>query len=77
MKKLTEIILKAGIDNVIFMATTKPLNSIAGFTYTSSNDPDYIVPCKISEIKHKVSDGYKITLQPIYPQFASNHYYQS
>lgn len=77
MKELKEIIEENGIENVMFIADMKPLNTILGFGFTSSSDPDFAVPCKISEKRYKVSEGYKITLQPIYPQFASENYYQS
>jgi len=47
----------------MFLVPMKPLRTVFGmFAYTSSDDPDTIVPCRISEKKHKLKDNYKITL---------------
>ncbi|KAA9007342.1 hypothetical protein F4V43_02325 [Paenibacillus spiritus] len=77
MKKLTEIILKNGVDKVFFLDKAKPLNSILGISYTSSSDPEVPMLFRINTDRYKVEDGYKLTLEPMYEGFASEHYYVS
>lgn len=70
-------ILTAGIKNCLFLVPMKPLRIMFGTTFTSSSDEDVIVPCRISEERYRVAEGYKITLQSIYSLSASEHYYLS
>lgn len=35
------------------------------------------VECRVDESRYKIDEGYKITLRPIVPGFAYEHYYQS
>lgn len=75
---LTTQILLAGIENFIFMVPMRPVQSVFGlFAYTSSDDPEVLVPCKIDEKKYKVSQDYKITLKSIYNHFGKKDFYIS
>jgi hypothetical protein len=72
---LTEIILKHGIENILFMAPVSPLHHFMGISYTT-NDGKFMMPCVIDEKRYKVSENYKIVLKPVhYPSFATEHYY--
>jgi hypothetical protein len=74
---LTEIILKHGVENILFMASVSPLHRFMGIGYTT-NDEKFTMPCVIDEKRYKVSENYKITLKPVhYPSFATEHYYVS
>lgn len=77
MHKLTKTILEHGVENVYFIAKTQPLNRVLGISYTSSSDPEVEMLCKINTDRYKVEEGYKLTLQPIYDGFATEHYYVS
>ena len=67
----------AGINNCMFLVPMKPVHTMCGIAYTSSNDSDSLVPAEITEDRHKVHDNYKITLSSIYKRFGKNHYYFS
>lgn len=74
----TKILLKEGIGSFLFLAPMRRLRHVFGvFSYTSSSDPEEMVPCRIIESRHKVEDDYKITLEPIYEGFEKRHYYVS
>lgn len=75
---LKEKIEKAGIENCMFLVPMRPVNTYFGFiSFTSSSDPEFIVPAKINEDRYKVSDNYKITLKSIYEKFGKEHFYIS
>jgi hypothetical protein len=77
MRKLIKTILDNGIENVFFMAKTRPLNRVLGISYTSSSDHEVNMLCKINTERYKIEEGYKITLEPIYEGFAKEDYYVS
>jgi hypothetical protein len=62
---------------MLFMAQMRPLRSIFGISYTSSNDETVMVPCVVNEDRYEVSKGYKITLECVLPGFGKHHFYQS
>jgi hypothetical protein len=73
-----EQINTAGIENCMFLIPMKPVTKFMGMiAYTSSSDPDIIVPAKISEARYKLKEQYKITLESIYEQFGKQHFYIS
>jgi hypothetical protein len=74
--QLQKIINENGIENVMFMVPMKPIRTMSFISYTSSQDDDVIVPCKINEDRYKINERYKITLESIYPQFGKEHFYQ-
>jgi hypothetical protein len=79
MKTLIEKILEVGDENCLFLVPIKPLNSVFGlFYYTSSEDPEFVVPMKI-EYKswYRTVNGYKIDLSPIYSGFEDKRFYIS
>lgn len=76
--KLIEKIEKAGIENCVFLVPMRPLNVVFGIiAYTSSSDPEIIVPAKICEDRYAIKDNYKITLKSLYESFGRVHYYVS
>ena len=74
---LTKKILEAGIENCLFIAPVKQLNTFLGFSFTPSADPEIMLPCKISEERYNVRDNYKITLVCTIDGFSKNHFYIS
>ena len=75
---LQETILKAGIENCMFLVPMRPVQIVPGLiAFTSSDDPEIVVPAKINEDRYKVEKNYKITLKSTYEQFGQNHYYIS
>jgi len=74
---LKEKILKAGIDNVLFLIPMRPVRQMLFLSYTSTSDDPVLVPAKIVEDRYKVEDGYKITLKSIYEEFCEDSFYQS
>ena len=77
MADMSDIILEAGIENVMFIVPTRPLRSVLGMiNYTSSNDEAVPVPMIIDkDHRYKVEDHYKVHLVPIYEGFASESFY--
>lgn len=77
-KWMKENVIDKGIENVRFFAQVGKIEAIIGnFSVSSSNKTTW-VECKITEDRYKVSDGYKITLQPLdYMNYVSENYYQS
>jgi len=74
--RLQEQILKAGIENCIFLVPMRPLNTVFGLiSYTSSSDYEIIVPARITEDRYKICDNYKITLKSDYERFGKEHFY--
>lgn len=77
MKSLKNIILNAGISNVMFLIPMRPIHTIFFISYTSGEDKTILVPAVIDESRYKVKEGYKITLKSIYESFGSESFYQS
>jgi len=78
MESIKDRILKAGIENCLFIVPMKPVTTYFGLiSVTSSSDSDIDVPAIIVEDRYKVKDNYKITLSSIYDGFGQNHYYVS
>jgi hypothetical protein len=66
------------LEDVLFMVEMLPIRSALFIKYRSSTDKPVLVPCKISEKKYRLSEGYKITLECLYKeQFGSEHFYIS
>ncbi len=65
MKSLVRIIEEFGIENVMFLAPMNPIKSMLFINYTSSDDPQIPMLCKITEDRYKVKENYKITLESI------------
>lgn len=65
MDKLLKMIEEQGVEKIRFEAPFKtsgvmtPLGLMVG-----SNDPEEMMLCRINEDRYKVSDHYKITLEP-------------
>ena len=75
---LIKQIEEAGIENCMFLVPMKPVNTYFGIiSFTSSNDPDFIVPAKIDESRYKIAENYKITLRSTYEKFGKEHFYIS
>lgn len=78
MDQLIQKITKAGIKNCMFMIPMRPLYTYFGvISLTSSDDPEVIVPTRITENRHKISDNYKIELVSDYPGFGKKSFYVS
>jgi hypothetical protein len=75
LRTLKNLILLNGIENNLFMVPMQPLRRFLGIGYKSSSDESFIVPCKITEKRYKISDDYKISLESIIPGFGIEHYY--
>jgi hypothetical protein len=73
--KLREKILEVGVENIMFMVPMRPLNRIAFITFTSSNDPESLVPCVIDESKYHVFDNYKIGVKSMDNRFGKESFY--
>jgi hypothetical protein len=69
---LIKEILEVGIDNCLFLVPMRPLNTILGFSFTSSSDPEFVVTAKITEERYKVSENYKLTLKSTMDGFGKN-----
>lgn len=75
---LREKIEEVGIENCMFLVPMRPVRNYFGLiSLKSSNDPEIIVPAKITEERYKLKDDYKITLKSIYDGFGVEHYYIS
>lgn len=75
---LQEKILKAGIENCLFLVPMKPVRTVFGLiSYTSSDDQEVVVPAEINEKRYKLSDNYKITLRSMYKSYGHEHFYIS
>jgi hypothetical protein len=75
---LKEKILEAGIENCLFLVPMRPVQTVFGLiSYTSSSDPEVVVPAEISEKRYKLEDNHKITLRSMYKQFGQEHFYLS
>lgn len=75
MRDICQRILEAGVENVLFMVPMRPLRTMLFLSYTSSDDPEVVVPCKIVEDRYKVSSGYKIEVVSIMPGFGRQKFY--
>lgn len=75
--KVQEAVRIFGIDSIMFLVPMLPRKTIAGISFTSSNDSESIVPCIINEERYKLSDNHKITLKSAYNEFGKEHYYIS
>jgi len=78
--RIRRIVAQHGIDNLLFLVPLRPLRKILFIQYTSSSDEPILVPCKLVEKRYKISDGYKLEVQPIedYEKvFGSRTFYQS
>lgn len=60
----------------VFLDKLHPLESAGFVEYESSNTTRQWVPCTISESRYTLAAKYKITLVPLLPGFAPQHYYQ-
>lgn len=74
---LLEKINELGSENCVFLVPMRPVRTLMLISYTSSNDPEYLVPATISEERYKLKDGHKTTLKSIYPAFGKQHFYLS
>lgn len=77
---LRELSMEYGVRNLRFFAPMSKLQYagvIPGIAFRTSNSPEEIVECVISESRYKVLDGYKITLRAVNPEYGQEHYYQS
>jgi len=78
MDQLIKEITVIGIKNCMFMIPMRPIRTYFGLiSLTSSNDPELIVPTRITEDRHKVLDNYKIELASDYPGFGKKSFYVS
>lgn len=74
---LFDKINEAGVENCVFLVPMRPVRTLMLISYTSSSDPEYLVPATISEERYKLKDEYKTTLKSIYPEFGKEHFYLS
>jgi hypothetical protein len=75
-------ILKIGVTDVRIFAQMAKITAIVPFMPIALSNPDdrTWVECTVSETRYSVSEGYKITLCPVFPhhrEYAMEHYYQS
>lgn len=66
-----------GINNILFMHPVQTLNTMLGISYTSSDDPEFILPATIDTKRYDPFDNYKVTLKCTLEGFAPQHYYIS
>jgi len=52
-------------NDLMFLVPMRPLRKILFISYTSSMDPEFVIPCKIKENFYKVKENYKVELVPI------------
>lgn len=71
----TDEFIKLEASKCLFLFPMRQLRMMEFISYTSSSDDFIIVPCKISEERYKVDDGYKVILKSIYPEFGEVHLY--
>lgn len=77
MNSLLQAIGNVGKDKIVFLAPFRPLRRMLIISYTSSSDPEVMLPARIAEDVYKLADNYKITLEPMYEGYARDHYYIS
>ena len=78
MNRLQKKIEEIGIDNCMFIVDFQPVHTILGLiSYTSDTDEYIKLPAIIVEDRYKISDGYKITLKCLIPEFGQTHFYQT
>lgn len=75
--KLKDKILKAGIDNCLFILEMKPVYKVLKFPYSAAEfkRKPKEVPAVISEKEYKISGNYKITLKSIDEDFGDKTFY--
>lgn len=74
-EKFIQDIKKVGVENCMFLVPMRPLNNLFGIKYTSSSDPERLVPAKINTERYNPLENYKITLESIYPEYGKYHFY--
>jgi len=62
-------------EKCLFLVPMRPIKKFLFVTWTSTSDPEAIVPATIDESRYKVKDNYKITLKSLYDAFGSEHFY--
>lgn len=75
MSKLAEKILEIGPEKCMFIVPMRPIRRIMGIGFTTSGDPEFDIPAKISQDRYKLEDDYKITLVSTLEGFGRTHYY--
>lgn len=76
---LKELAAEYGAKNLRFcvpMSKLEYAGIIPGIAFRSSNSPVEVVECLVNEDRYQVSEGYKITLEAVDPNFGKHHYYQ-
>lgn len=73
---LSQRILAVGAARCRFLVPMRPVRQVPlmGLGYTSSSDPEVIVPAQVSENRYALKDGYKITLTSMVPVFGNEHF---
>lgn len=51
--------------DLLFLVPMRSIRQILFIRYTSSDDPEVLVPCRITEKFYKVKDNYKVELEAI------------
>lgn len=75
-RKIVQFVADHGVDKVRFTIPTQPLRRIFNMiAFTSSEDDPVQCECKIREDRYKVSDNYKIILQPLDEKYAYESFY--
>lgn len=78
LASLEAAVAEYGAANLLIIFPCRPLRHVLGlFGYTSSNDPEVMLPCKIKETRYAVSEGYKIDLDPMYEGYSCRSHYLS
>lgn len=71
---ITQLIQQHGVDKLRFEVALRPVRRFI-FNYTSSNDPEVKVLCKIVEERYKLKDNYKIELRAENQTFGKQAFY--
>ena len=75
---VVELAKTHGAENLRFFFPARPLRTLGGIGFTSSDDERVVVEAKaVEKFNRKVEDGYKIFLQPVDPTYAYRDFYTS
>jgi|WetSurMetagenome_2_1015567.scaffolds.fasta_scaffold1197568_1 hypothetical protein len=76
MYEIVKQINKIGVNKIRFLAPMKEVGIYTPLGFmTSSNDPDVLTTCKITEERYRIKDNYKISITPTEWLGYTEHHY--
>ena len=77
MKKntLQARILRAGVENCLFMVPMRPIHRVLGIGFTNSANEPLMVPAAIDESRYPIAEYYKVELRSSLSGFGRETFY--